>query len=344
MTLSTIDMEKRLAETLRAVAAQTEPIAPDGGRYELAEPQPDRGGPDRGARGIWLAAAAAVAIGFGALGYSTFGTSTIEAGNPGQRVASEDLLYLLPPEGFELAADLEFAAGDQVIPEGDRSAMTVARRTADGYEDMVSIFHSTSAGSFAIDFETSQTLGGRELFDSFDEGVGERLDDNTWIIYQGEFEDPNLQRLVSATSIVDGQLAFDDPQGVMEVATLIADGRTAIGTTIASFPVSDRVPDAGGPIEGFIIVTGEAQRGDEALHYATSLGATDLQETAVDRLDDALYIGRPAVGVSLVAWTPAQGKGAAAMIFGGDEQDVVDFILDMRIVDADTWSDELTAG
>jgi hypothetical protein len=283
-------------------------------------------------------------VGFAAIGYSAYDrvtpTEAASTTTP-EPVTVEGLLYLLPPEDFALSNLVEFEAGDEVSAENDMSAIAVGRPTESGFEDLYAIFHSTEAGLFSIDPVSAQMVADRELFDSYDEGVGEQLDDDTWIIYQTEFDDPQLERLIRSTSIVDGQLSFTDPEGVLDVVAFVPDVQGSLNTTVSSFPDTDEAPDPGGPVLGYVMTTADVDSPEEALYYATSLAAPDLHEVIVEETGEVIYISRPGFGISLVAWTPAQGKAAAAMVMGGDEQAIIEFVTGMRIVDADTWQAEL---
>ena len=337
------DIEERLTDTLRSVAEQIDPISPEQGRY-VETASLSRGGGRSNSRTVWLAVAAVLVAGFAAVGYSAYDrvtpTEAASSTTP-EPVTVDGLLYLLPPEDFPLSGDVEFEAGE-VSAENDLSAMAVGRQTESGYEDLYAIFHSTEAGSFSINPDSAQMVGDRKLFDSFDEGVGEQLDDDTWIIYQTEFDDPQLERLVGSTGILDGELSFTDPEGVLDVVAFVADVKGSLNTTVSSFPDTNEPPGPGGPVLGFVMITSDAKTPEEALYYATSLAARDLQEVVVEDTGQVLHIGHASFGLSLVAWSPAEGKAAAAMVIGGDEQTVVDFITGMRIVDADTWEAELS--
>ena len=356
MTTAQIDIEARLTEALHSVAEQIEPVAPAGGRYADADPSDGDEHRQFRSRTLWLAVAAMLVVGFGAIGYTAYGrVTTTEAAGTGdaseQVPTSQDLaadlpspLLLLPAETFELSDQVEFASGAEVIPEGDLSAIAVGRRTESGYEDLLPIFHTTSNGSFSVDEASSQLIAGRQFFDSFDEGVVEQLDDGTNIIYQIEFTDARLERAVAATSVIDGELVFEDPEGVLETVSSIGAGNANPDFTLASFPEGADAPPLDGPVVGFMLTGKEAADPSEAIYLASSFGATDLQETPVDGTGETLLIGRPAPGISVVAWAPAPGHVAAALVMGGDDDAVIDFITTIRIVDEETWLAELATG
>ncbi|MEM7275038.1 MAG: hypothetical protein AAF547_18290 [Actinomycetota bacterium] len=355
------DMEARLTATLRAVADQTEPIAPATPlRLRTAPPQPTE--PDRSAwtgRGSWLAAAAVIAavlVG-GLILADTPDQQTEAAGEPTAEPPidlGDGPLYLLPPAGTWTGPP-DFSAGDEVTTSGDGHAVVAYRASGDASaidqdrQDLVSIQLTTQDGTFDVNLDDFEIVAGRTIYDSRDEGVVEILDDRRYILYQTELDNPELAAIVAATSVDGDRLIFAGTEGGLttfgEVPDL-DDMVPALITVAVAEPAGDEFPEA--PL--FTLVTLTTEPGTEeaaALFMAGEFQVPRVEPVAVggrtgwafdSRLGEAETLGW---SPTILVWSPT--PGTAALMIGGQPQDqTIELAEQLRIVDEETWRAELT--
>ena len=345
----TNELETRLTDTLRAVADQTEATPPE--RIGLAPVEafdrhrsPERSRPT----GLWLALAAATIAVVGAAGFlvarQTIGT---EATDPADRgtptpapppIGDDGVLYLLPPDPELLTGAAEVQAGDEVVGQAVDAHMLIGSTAGENLVDLVLVFHAPTPDSFAIDEQTTEEVAGRELFDSFDEGVAERLDDGSWIVYQAEFGEPRLEAAVAGTSLVDGELVFDGTGTDLEVIARIPAGVERARSVISYQPAPRQRPAELGPLEGFLLITASADDPGEALVYAGDLTPSLSPITVAGRPAHQYTALAPGSdSVTITAWSPIDGHVAVLMAWGLSAGEASDYAASLEGVEGETW-------
>lgn len=359
----TNELEARLTTTLRAVADQTEVTPGDRPTAPIDIQTGQRPPAGRPGRQLWLAAAAVLAIAVGSAAYLTARGDqvTVEAADDPSTtpppIGDDGVLYLLPPDIDQLTGPADFAAGDDVARQTTGSQILVGRTVEGGYEDLMLVFHTTGLDTVAIDEATSQTVAGRLLFDSYDEGVAEQLDDGSWIVYQDEFESPFhtedvLSEVVAGTSFVDGELVFDGTIGsggndgpdtdALEVIARLAPGTERATSTLTILPTLTDEPPAGTP-GGLTLTTFSIERPEQVLVEGSEL-APSLTETMVGDRPAHRYdlIGPDQSSITFLTWSPFDDYGASLVLWGMTGSQATDYAASLVPVDGATWVETLT--
>lgn len=352
------DIERRLTETFRAVGEQTSL----GGLQGFERIEDDlSGGPslgfdlDGGTRRnvTWLAAAAIVLLALGAgslyrLGVGQAGTQ--EAAGIELGVVESDLddgrLYLLPPEGTDLAGGVYF----QEEPTKDEgTAMILARETETGFDQVVMVARVTEP-TFGGNGR-SVTIAGRELIepgylepgDIWFQTAAEETPDGWWIEYTTAAGSEVLAEVVAATTVVGKDVSFLPISSDIEQQGEVFDVASVDITVLNSpNPRALELPKFEDYFQLAIVQEGPALG---ALLFGSFTGPLTRVEVAGQpgyRFEAPPQDPNNQRARTALSWTHSSGK-TVVLTTERSEQETADFARDLQLVDRETWLAEIEA-